>query len=164
MKLSYTHDTLKTRKMFPTELCHFPDFSTRDIHRNYVDCCRWFGDFVLSKSCENSIVCWKAGGLEEAGDAKEKDAKTTVIQKLDVRDCEIWFMRFATDLGDRVLALGNTKGRIYTWDLTVPDPAHLRPVILSHPKCVTAVRQTSLSRWGQLLAPSPGTSPGSPDN
>ena len=39
-ELSYTHNVMKTKKAFPTELCHFPDFSTRDIHRNYVDCCR----------------------------------------------------------------------------------------------------------------------------
>ncbi len=35
--LSYSHSVLKSKKPFPTELVHFPDFSTRDIHR-YVVC------------------------------------------------------------------------------------------------------------------------------
>ena len=154
---------------------------------------------MLSKSCENSIVCWKSGSLDQS--EKEKEQRTTIIHKLDVsisdgdyvwklvgihlmkgwtisdkftyvnqilfqiRDCEIWFVRFSTDLEEKTLALGNTKGKIYTWDLTVllhdliimdfklifmlhqvSDPTSLRPAILSHPKCNTAVRQTSLSR------------------
>ena len=53
--LSYTLDTAKSKELFPTEWVHFPDFTTRDIHGNYVDCCKWFGNFVLSKSCENTI-------------------------------------------------------------------------------------------------------------
>lgn len=155
IELSYTHDTVKTMKAFPTELCHFPDFSTRDIHRNYVDCCRWFGDFILSKSCENSIVCWKPGTLDskptEAGMEKASENKTTVIHKLDFKDCEIWFIRFSLDKEEQVLALGNQTGKIYVWDLNVTDPRTVRHSVLTHPKCTSAVRQTSLSRNGEVL-------------
>jgi len=152
--LSYAYNN---KRIFPTELCHFPDFSTRDIHRNYVDCCKWFGELILSKSCENCIVCWKPDKEEIKRELDNKDQnlnaehKVVVVHKIGYKDCEIWFVRFSMDFEQKVLALGNQVGKTYIWDLDVSEPSHIRSAVLSHPKCTTAVRQTSLSRDGRFL-------------
>jgi len=123
-----------------------------DRYRNYVDCCRWFGSFILSKSCENTIVCWKPGSLDQSLDElKTGENKVTIIHKLDYKDCEIWFVRFSTDAEQNVLALGNQVGKTYLWDLECEDPAEAKFSVLAHAKCNAAVRQTSLSADGGTL-------------
>lgn len=149
---SYTFDINKSNLPFPTVKEHFPDFSTRDIHRNYVDCVQWFGDLILSKSFENSIVCWKPGNLEQTLDeVKSNNSSTTIIHHYEYKDCEIWFIKFGLDQFRKTLALGNQKGKTYVWEMDTTDPALTKSYVLVHPKCVTAIRQTAISREGQVL-------------
>jgi len=140
----------KNGQGFSTINEHFPDFSTRDIHRNYVDCVQWFGELVLSKSCENSIVCWKPSRVAQDSVA-ETAFRPVIIHNFYFKDCDIWFMRFSMDFWKKILALGNQSGRTYVWDLDVEEPSQVKYVTLSHARCNSAVRQTALSRDGSVL-------------
>lgn len=60
-------------------------------------------------------------------------------------------MRFALDHNMKYLAFGNKSGKIFLWDLSAEDPTKIRPVILSHAKCTTPIRQVSFSRDARVL-------------
>jgi polycomb protein EED len=134
------------KKSFPTALINFPLFSTRDIHRNYIDCVRWCGRMALSKSCENSIVLWKPPLNRDP-----QQATPTVLHRFEVTNCDIWYIRFCLDRHCDTLVLGNQVGKIYIWDMTGEDPSRGKPHLLAHNKCTAAIRQVTVSRDGSML-------------
>ncbi|XP_030850530.1 polycomb protein eed-A [Strongylocentrotus purpuratus] len=152
MKASHAYIASKTNKPFKSLYVNTPDFTTRDIHRNYVDCVRWLGDFVLSKSCENCIVCWKPGGIHDPVEMiKPSMSEVTVLTRFNYTQCDIWFMRFSMDYRQKMLALGNQVGKIFVWDLEMEDCIKPKCATFTHPKCVSAIRQTALNPSGNIL-------------
>lgn len=55
------------------------------------------------------------------------------------------------DAKQTLLALGNQIGKTYIWDLDVEDPGEAKFTVLQHPKCSAAIRQTSISRDGNVI-------------
>ncbi|KAG2456422.1 EED protein, partial [Polypterus senegalus] len=109
-------------------------------------------DEVLSASCENAIVCWKPGKMEDDIDSiKPNESNVTILGRFDYSQCDIWYMRFSMDFWQKMLALGNQVGKLYVWDLEVEDPHKAKCTTLTYPKCTSAIRQTSFSRDSSIL-------------
>eukprot|EP00038_Savillea_parva_P016053 m.15717 g.15717 ORF g.15717 m.15717 type:complete len:471 (-) comp3305_c0_seq1:240-1652(-) len=153
---SYKYDRKASKRPFSVRVQHFPEFSTCAVHRNYVDCTRWLGDVLLSKSTDNQIVCWKPGGPPRL-DLNEKRAlylgdPVTVLQRFELTKCEIWYLRFTVDRQYKTLAVGNQEGKVFVWDLEAR--AHSGKgarFVLETKRCTKTVRQVAMTADGSIL-------------
>lgn len=150
-KLSYSYNAVEECKPFPVIRQHFPTFTTRDMHSNYVDCVNWFGEFILSKSCENTIICWKPGDLNESLSSVNANTSATIVYEFKYDKCQVWFLRFGFNPWLKIMALGNQNGGVHIWELDPSDPRQTHFSTLNSPRCTSIVRQTAISRDGSIL-------------
>mmetsp|Transcript_3 Transcript_3/g.12 ORF Transcript_3/g.12 Transcript_3/m.12 type:complete len:457 (-) Transcript_3:492-1862(-) len=86
------------------------EFSTRWAHQNYVDCVRFAGDLLVTKSTDHAVKVWRPA--PERG-----PMNIVVLHSVALPSAGMWFVRFdlTRDLGH--LAAGNSKGVVHVWGL-----------------------------------------------
>lgn len=145
---------------FKTVSEQFPLFSTAKVHSNYVDCARWTGSLIVSKSTANKLVQWTPDPARAARtsyspvDAPKTD-DALVLRDFDLPAADIWFLRFAVDPAHDLMAAGNTNGKVHVWriDDTPTDDAPATPrVKIHHSKANSPVRQVAFSPDSKLVA------------
>jgi polycomb protein EED len=136
---------------FRSAVVQMPWYSTCRIHRNYVDCVRWHGDLLLTKSTHSKVVVWKPApsrdGLSSKAASKSQGLDgALVLGEYHYNKSDIWFLRFGVDPSCNFLVVGNMLGHLLVYDLNgVPTPNGRETLKLHHSQCNAIVRQTAVS-------------------
>ena len=130
--------------------CQFPIFSTNKVHYNTVDCVRFTGDIVITKSI-NQIVMWLPIYPENSsGKITETPSEVLVLRTFEVEHVNLWFYRFTLDpLMEDTLAVGNQRGDILLWNLGQENDEPNRKLGTS--KHCGMIRNVSFSPDGKTL-------------
>lgn len=138
---------------FPTARIQTPCFSSFRVHKNYVDCVRWFGDLIMSKSVEQSVTLWHPE-IPKPGPGETRPVKPgesfRKVADYAVKNADIWFVRFSINAAADTLLCGNRTGDLFAWKLRASPPSAGAIGQLSHKACKTCVRQTALSVDGSI--------------
>ncbi|GJS18380.1 polycomb group protein fertilization-independent endosperm [Tanacetum coccineum] len=139
---SFTWEGLPSQ--FPTKYVQFPVLLA-SIHTNYVDCCRWLGDFMISKSVDNEFMLWEPKMKEHS----PGEGTVDILQKYPVPECDIWFIKLSCDFHYNAAAIGNREGKIFVWELQTSPPTLIAR--LSHVQSKSPIRQTAMSFDGRYI-------------
>jgi polycomb protein EED len=89
----------------------FPLFSTIQIHGDYVDSARWFGDCILSKSTKNNVIMW-------APDSFRYKGAPLILREFEIDHCNLWFIRMDVCIPLDLFAVGNVKGNVFLFSVS----------------------------------------------
>ena len=123
--LSYTAPRRQNNLTFLTISQQWPVYSTDCLHRDYVDCVRFVGNAILSKSTKNRIVLWLPDPLRFKG-------APVILREYATNDCGNWFTRFGVSQELDIFALGNTDGKVSIFSISAPASVlKIKPIVSS---------------------------------
>ena len=133
---------------------HFVYLKCSSIHRNYVDCAKFYGETIISKSChsDGKLCAWMPTKI--ANDvAPVKSQVDLLFQYKFSSDKMVWFMKFCFDPTKRFLSIGHIDGRVMIVDLhSSYDPTDLRVCYMQGKSDrQTYIRETCFSPDGKFL-------------
>ena len=106
---------------FPTYSQTQPLFSTDNTTQGrlhgmtYIDCVRWYGDFVISRSSDNQVLMW-------APDAQRKAGAANILREFKCPGEVCWFTKFAICPQLDLLAVGNHAGKVFIHSISGDIP------------------------------------------
>jgi polycomb protein EED len=127
-----------------------PYFSTNKIHTDNVDCVRFVGNLVLSKSTGGTVVLWKPQFTRTVRYGTSKPThqrlpnEVIALREFTINRCDVWYMRFHTDIDCRMLAIRKTMGEIKVWEID-DNPKKKCMALLVQPACASTVRTVAFS-------------------
>ena len=139
---------------FRVPMHQFPLYVSRRVHKHYVDCVKWLGGLLLSKSVHNRILLWDTEPSREDLPVPEEDH--TVLLDYPIENSALWFVRFDLHLKTRLLAAGNAGGEVYLFDVS---DTSAKPVCICRPpqkyradsEGQAAIRQCAFNADGSIL-------------
>lgn len=109
-----TNRELKKELNFKTLIKTNPIYSCNTIHENWVDCVKFNGNFLISKSVDGVIYEWMPV-FQQQGGADSFFLINTYIYKTSEL---IWYVKFGLEALDKnLLTIGNENGEIFLFKL-----------------------------------------------
>ena len=136
-------EAMAAKASFRPRHVRVPIFSNDCVHTdatlNYVDCIKWHGDFIVSKSVDDKIIQWQPEIASSEEKQSYKAGRVKLIQIFKLEDCmRVWFSKFALDRSQTVLAVGTGKGKTLVFE---PNGMGTAPVYKLTPQRLSEKRK-----------------------
>lgn len=126
-----------------TLIKNYPYYSSTDIHDNYIDCVRFNGNFIISKSVDGVIKEWLPMFKEEG---QYFYLINTYVYSTKEK---IYDIKFSFDSTENIILIGNESGIGYLFEINESSEfskANFYYFFESNPKCLISIKEKTMIR------------------